>query len=142
MKNKLVFVLGTAVGYLVGTWAGRDSYEKLKVKVRGFRESPTRQDKVSETAGHPRNKTPQVQEQVNQAGKKAKEEITGTPRHDAPPHKDVATSGTPKHDHAKAYAPPESDFYGIGGPASHSSPDADPAQQAHRDETGGQNRTD
>jgi hypothetical protein len=96
MKNKLVFVLGMAVGYLVGTWAGRDSYEKLKV----------------------------------------------TPRHDATPHKDVATSGTPEHDHAKAYAPPESDFYGIGGPASHSSPDADPAQQAHRDETGGQNRTD
>ncbi len=126
MKNKLVFVLGMAVGYVVGTWAGRDSYEKLKVKVRGFREGPTRQDKVSETAGHPRNKTPQVQEQANQAGKKAKEEMTGTPR----------------HDHAKAYAPPESDFYGIGGPASHSSPDADPAQQAHRDETGGQNRTD
>jgi hypothetical protein len=87
MKNKLVFVLGMAVGYVVRTWAGRDSYEKLKVKVRGFREGPTRQDKVSETAGHPRNKTPQVQEQANQA------------------------------DHAKAYAPPESDFYGIGGPA-------------------------
>ncbi|MHA7303223.1 hypothetical protein [Pseudarthrobacter sp. MDT1-22] len=138
MKNKLVFVSGIAVGYVLGTRAGRDSYEKLKLKVRGFREGPTHRDKVSDTA---RN-TPEVQEQASQAGKKTKEEITGAPAHDTTRPKDGAASGTPKRDHPKAYAPPESDFYGIGGPASHESLDADTAQQAHRDETGGHNRTD
>lgn len=142
MKNKLVFVSGMAVGFVLGTRAGRDSYEKLKVKVRGLLGGPTHRDNVSDTAGPLRNKTPEVQEQASQTGKKAKEEITGAPPHDTTPHKDESTSDTPKHDHPKAYAPPESDFYGIGGPASHESLDTHTAQQAHHDETGGQNRTD
>ncbi len=33
MKNKLVFVSGIAVGYVLGIQAGKDSFEKLKVKV-------------------------------------------------------------------------------------------------------------
>jgi hypothetical protein len=126
MKNKLVFVSGMAVGFVLGTRAGRDSYEKLKVKIRGLLEGPTHRDNVSDTAGPPRNKTPEVREPASQAGKNAKEEITGAPPHDTP----------------KTYAPPASDFYGIGGPASHESLDTHTAQQAHRDETGGQNRPD
>jgi hypothetical protein len=138
MKNKVAFVSGMAIGYVLGTRAGRGIYEKLKVEVRGFREGPPRRDKVSDTA---RN-TPEVQEQASQTGNKATEEITGEPRHDTTPPKDGATSGTPKQDLTKAYTPPEADFYGIGGPASHESLDAGTTQQAHRDETGGHNRTD
>jgi len=138
MKNKLVFVSGIAVGYVLGIQAGKDSFEKLKVKVRSFREGRTRRDKLSDTAKN----TPEVQEQASPAGKKTKEEITGAPPHDTTPHKEGETAVTAKHDRPKSYAPPESDFYGIGGPASHESLDADTAQQANRDETGGHNRTD
>lgn len=140
MKNKLVFVSGVAVGYVLGTRAGRDSYEKLKVKVRGFWQDPTVHDKVSDAAGAIRNKAPEVQGQASQAVKKEKEEITGALQHDTTTHHDGTTSGLSPHDHAKAVAS-ESAFYGIGGPASGESLDAETAQQHHQD-TGSQDRTD
>lgn len=138
MKNKLVFVSGIAVGYVLWSRAGRDSYEKLKVKIRGFRQGPTVQDQVTDTAELPRNKAPEVQEQASQA---AKEDITGALQRDATPHHDEAPSGTPRHDPAKADSS-ESTFYGIGGPASHESLDAETAHQEHHHATGSQDRTD
>ena len=136
MKNRLIFVSGVAVGYVLGTRAGRDSYEKLKVKVRGFWESPTVQDKVSDAAEAVRKKAPEVREQASQALKKAKEEITGTLQHN-----DQATSGHSPHDQKSADGS-ESAFYGTGGPASGESLEAETAQQAHREGTGSQNGTD
>lgn len=140
MKNKLVFVSGVAVGYVIGTRAGRDSYEKLKVKVRGFWQSPTVQDKVTDATEAIKNKAPEVQEQASQAVKKVKEEITSALHHDTKPHNDGATSGPPPHDQAMADAS-ESAFYGIGGPASGESLEAE-TTQAHREDTGSQDRTD
>ena len=130
MKNKLVFVSGMAVGYLLGTRAVRDSYENLKGKVRSFR--------APDTTGHPMNKTSEIQNQASPPGKKAKEETVIAPRQNG------ATSLTSKDDHAKADSPPRNDFYGIGGPATHSYPSADSetAQPSNRDETGGGSRTD
>jgi hypothetical protein len=32
MKNKLVFASGMAAGYVLGTRAGRESYEKIRTK--------------------------------------------------------------------------------------------------------------
>jgi hypothetical protein len=141
MKNKLVFVSGVAVGYVLGTRAGRDSYEKLKVKVRGFWESPTVQDKVSDAAESLRNKAPEVREQASQALKKAKEEITGALQHDTKTQKDQATSGHSPHDQTMADGS-ESAFYGAGGPASGESLEAETAPQAHREDTGSQDGTD
>lgn len=137
MKNKLAFVSGMAVGYVLWSRAGRNSYEKLKVKVRGFRQGPTRRDQVTDTAEASRNKAPEVQEQASQA---AREEITGAPRRDTTPHHDGAASGTLRHNPAKADSS-ESDFYGIGGPASHESLAAETAQRAHHQDTGSQDRT-
>lgn len=130
MKNKLVFVSGMAVGYLLGTRAVRDSYENLKGKVRSFR--------APDTIGHPRNKTSEIQNPASPPEKKAKEETAIAPRRDG------ATSFTSKDDQTKADSPPRNDFYGIGGPATHSYPDADSetAQPSSQDETGGGSRTD
>jgi hypothetical protein len=140
MKTKLVFVSGVAVGFVLGAGAGRDSYEKFKVKVRGFWQGPTVKDKVF-TAAEAIRKAPEVQEQASQTVRKAKEEITGTLRHDTTPHHDEATSGRSPHEQAKADAS-ESAFYGIGGPASGESADAETAHQPHHQDTGTLDPTD
>lgn len=137
MKTGLAFVSGIAVGYLLGFRTGRNSYEKLKGKVRGFRPGPTPQDKVPDTGQPPGNTAAQTREQASPA---AAAEMIGAPRSDTAWHKDGAAAGTPGH--ARASTPPESGFYGIGGPASHGSLDADPAQPAHDEQTGSQNHTD
>lgn len=75
MKNKLVFASGLAVGYVLGTRAGRANYEKLKVKARELWRNPKVQETVSEAAGAVKSKAPEVQEQAVQAVKKASETI-------------------------------------------------------------------
>jgi hypothetical protein len=134
MKNKLIFVSGVAVGYVLGTGAGKDSYEKLKVKVRGFWESQTVQDKVSGAAQTLKTKTPGVGEEASQALKKAKEEITATPQHNTKTHNDQATSRHSPHDQAMADGS-ERAFYGTGGPASGESLEAETAPVAHGEDT-------
>jgi hypothetical protein len=47
MKYRLVFLTGAAVGYVLGTHAGRERYEQIKRLSRRVAESPT----VQETAG-------------------------------------------------------------------------------------------
>ncbi|MEO3973306.1 YtxH domain-containing protein [Streptomyces sp. CAU 1734] len=40
MRYKLTFVLGVAVGYVLGTRAGRERYEQLRKSVREFSQNP------------------------------------------------------------------------------------------------------
>lgn len=133
MKNKLAFVAGVAVGYVLGTRSGKDSYEKLKVKFRGFRESRMVQDKVSGAAQTLKTKTPGVGEPASQAVKKAEEEIIATLQPNTETHNDQATSRHSPHDQTIADGS-ERAFYGTGGPASGESLEAETAPQAHRED--------
>ncbi|MGW4028912.1 YtxH domain-containing protein [Streptomyces sp. NPDC004838] len=40
MRYKLTFVVGLALGYVIGTRAGRERYEQLKKSVRQFSQNP------------------------------------------------------------------------------------------------------
>lgn len=60
MKNKLVFGAGMAVGFVLGTRAGRDSYEQLRTKALELWNSPKVQDTVSSTAETIKTKAPEV----------------------------------------------------------------------------------
>jgi hypothetical protein len=40
MRYKVTFVLGLALGYVLGTRAGRERYEQLKKSVREFSQNP------------------------------------------------------------------------------------------------------
>lgn len=54
MGNKLPFILGAGVGYVLGTRAGRAQYEKMKKAAKGFASSKPVQDvmhKADETVG-------------------------------------------------------------------------------------------
>jgi hypothetical protein len=47
MRNKLVFLTGVGIGYVLGTRAGRQRYEQLVSAGRRLKENPT----IQETAG-------------------------------------------------------------------------------------------
>lgn len=47
MRNKLIFLTGVGVGYVLGTRAGREKYDQIVAQARRFWESPT----VQEAAG-------------------------------------------------------------------------------------------
>lgn len=67
MKNKLVFGAGVAVGYVLGTRAGRESYEQIKTKAQELWNDPKVQDTVSSTTEALKDKAPEVSESVKDA---------------------------------------------------------------------------
>ncbi|MFD6970800.1 YtxH domain-containing protein [Streptomyces sp. NPDC059979] len=51
MRYKVTFVVGLALGYVLGTRAGRERYEKLKKSAREIAQNPAVRN-AAETAGH------------------------------------------------------------------------------------------
>jgi len=73
----IVFGAGLAVGYVLGSRAGRASYDQLKTRARQFWESPTVQEKVSGAASAIKDKAPEAQEHLKGAVKKAGGTLSG-----------------------------------------------------------------
>ncbi|MEU5974134.1 YtxH domain-containing protein [Streptomyces sp. NPDC047315] len=51
MRYKLTFVVGLAIGYVIGTRAGRERYEQMKKSVREFSQNPAVRN-AAEAAAH------------------------------------------------------------------------------------------
>jgi hypothetical protein len=60
MKNKIVFGSGLAVGYVLGTRAGRKSYEQIRSAAQQVWNNPKVQDKVGATTETLKSKAPEV----------------------------------------------------------------------------------
>ena len=82
MKGKLLLLAGAAVGYVLGTRAGRERYEQIKHNVTKAWNDPRVQEKVTE-AEHFVSETaskavPQVQEKVGDAVGAARTRFSGS----------------------------------------------------------------
>jgi hypothetical protein len=73
----IVFGAGLAVGYVLGSRAGRGSYDQLKTRARQFWESPKVQEKVSGATSAIKDKAPEAQEHLKDAVKKAGDSVSG-----------------------------------------------------------------
>ncbi|WP_213815008.1 YtxH domain-containing protein [Glaciihabitans sp. dw_435] len=60
MKAKVTFVLGAALGYVVGTRTGRRGYEKIKSQASDLWQSPRVQRTVADVEDFAREKIPAV----------------------------------------------------------------------------------
>ena len=76
MKKKLLFVLGAAVGYVVGTRTGRQGYEKLKSQVGDVWQKPVVQDGIVRAEVFAEEKIPVVGGTVSAAVKTAADSVT------------------------------------------------------------------
>ncbi len=69
MLKKIVFVAGVGAGFVLGSRAGRESYEKIKVQAQKLWNDPKVQHKVSEGTEWAKEKAPQLQEKVSEKAK-------------------------------------------------------------------------
>jgi hypothetical protein len=76
MKKKLMFVLGAAAGYVIGTRTGRQGYEKLKTQVGEVWQKPAVQDGLSKAESFVEEKIPVVGSTVSQGLKTAADSVT------------------------------------------------------------------
>ncbi|WP_159800897.1 YtxH domain-containing protein [Arthrobacter zhaoguopingii] len=101
MKNKLVFASGMAAGYVLGTRAGRESYEKIRTKANQLWNNPKIQSTVSSATDTVKDKAPAVQGKLTSVLKK---------RGNGSDSKDTPYSGTPV-----AVVPPPVTDEGLSG---------------------------
>jgi hypothetical protein len=76
LKKKLLFVLGAAVGYVVGTRTGRQGYEKLKSQVGDVWQKPVVQEGIVRAEVFAEDKIPLVGGAVSAAVQSAADSVT------------------------------------------------------------------
>jgi hypothetical protein len=83
MKGKLLFGIGVAAGYVLGSRSGRAAYDKLKARSEELWRSKPVQDKVAAAAETIKDKAPEVSEQLGEAARRAGTVISSAVHHDA-----------------------------------------------------------
>ena len=75
MKNKLVFGLGAAAGYLLGTRAGRQQYEKLREQAQDLWSNPKVQEQVEHAKQVAKEQVPVIRDKATEAARTASEKV-------------------------------------------------------------------
>lgn len=75
MQGKLAFVFGAAVGYVIGTRAGRQKYDKMKSQAKDLWEDPRVQRTVSDAETFAQEKLSEAGEALSDAGKKVADKV-------------------------------------------------------------------
>jgi hypothetical protein len=77
MRGKILFVAGLAVGYVVGTRAGREKYEELRSAALKVWNDPRVQKQVDAAQDFVKDKAPDVAEFVTDNAKKVVAQVSG-----------------------------------------------------------------
>ena len=83
MKGKLLFGIGAAAGYVLGSRSGRAAYDKLKARSAELWQSKPVQDKVAAAAETLKDKAPEVTGQLGEAARRAGTVISSAVHRDA-----------------------------------------------------------
>ena len=75
--RKLTILLSGAVGYVLGTRAGRERYEQIKGLAGKVRDNPTVQEKAHQAADAARTHAPVVKDRLTDAAEAAKSKVSG-----------------------------------------------------------------
>lgn len=78
MKGKLLILAGAAVGYVLGTRAGRQRYEEIKGRADALWHDPKVQQKVSDAQHAVKTKAPELQEKVTEVASRATDKVRST----------------------------------------------------------------
>jgi hypothetical protein len=77
MRGKIIFVLGAAAGYVIGTKRGRKGYEQLKGQASDVWQNPRVQKTVADVENYAREQLPVVKDQLSDAAKKVADTVAG-----------------------------------------------------------------
>jgi hypothetical protein len=76
VKGKLILGAGVAIGYVLGSRSGRQSYERLKARSKDVWSSPAVQQQVARAEEAVKAQGPVVAEQVAHAAKQVADKAT------------------------------------------------------------------
>jgi len=77
MKGKILLLTGLAVGYVLGTRAGRERYEEIKTAANKLWNDPRVQKPVHQAQDFAKDKAPEVAEFVSDTAKKVVSQVAG-----------------------------------------------------------------
>ena len=77
MKGKILLVTGLAIGYVLGTRAGREKYEDIKATVTKLWNDPRVQKQVHDAGDFVKDKAPDVAEFVADGAKNVVSKVSG-----------------------------------------------------------------
>lgn len=92
MKGKIAFVVGAAVGYVLGTRAGRERYEQIKLGAQRVWNTEPVQRGVGAVRGAAQGKIDDLKASVVRAGKEAFVAFARTPEQQAGASVETATA--------------------------------------------------
>ncbi|QWZ06876.1 hypothetical protein KRR39_15280 [Nocardioides panacis] len=64
MKGKITLLVGGAVGYVLGSRAGRQRYEQIKSQAQSFWTNPKVQEKATQAQDYAKDKAPVVKDKA------------------------------------------------------------------------------
>jgi SLT domain-containing protein len=67
MRGKISLLAGGAVGYVLGTRAGRERYEQIRAQAQNFWNNPNVQEKASQAQDLAKEKAPILKDKVSDA---------------------------------------------------------------------------
>ncbi len=76
MRGKVLLVAGLAVGYVLGTRAGRERYDQMKAQVQRLWNDPRVQKQVKQAEQFAKDKAPEVVDFVTDNAKKVASKAT------------------------------------------------------------------
>lgn len=100
MKGKILLVVGLGVGYVLGTRAGREKYDKMKAAASAFWNDPRVKAQVDNVEEFVKDKAPEVSEFFADSAKKVVSSVTGSKS--TPARKPAAKSTASKTAAAKS----------------------------------------
>lgn len=77
MKGKILLLTGLAVGYVLGTRAGRERYEEIKTAANKLWDDPRVQKPVKQAEEFVKEKAPEVADFVTDGVKTVASKVTG-----------------------------------------------------------------
>lgn len=77
MKGKILFATGLAVGYVLGTKAGRERYEQIAAQASKLWNDPKVKEQVSHVEDFVKDKGPEVVDFVTDNAKTVASKVTG-----------------------------------------------------------------
>ena len=78
MKGKILFVVGVALGYVLGTRAGRERYEQIKAGAEKVWNDPRVQQQVHTVEEFVKDKAPGLADKATSAAKKVAQTVRST----------------------------------------------------------------
>lgn len=75
VKSKLMFLVGLALGYVLGTRAGRERYEQLRASAEKLWTNPRVQTQVRRAEDYVRGAAPEVVERVETTARKVADQV-------------------------------------------------------------------